>query len=177
MVVFVFLFECWVIHHQSTKNIPPVSSFAGYGDLEVLESDTFFQSPEYPQMPGPIPGMPPSGVRANDVLRAPAVFNQIGPEFSSNDLYTDTPRRVVDFDPPPERQRLSTESDGRSDGANDESRDDEEYGDMRVAVLVPYVGPGLPVWFDAFADLAAASKDAVDWIIFCEEVCERSSQS
>lgn len=44
------------------------------------------------------------------------------------------------------------------------------YDGMRVAVLVPYSGPGLPNWFDAFTDLAAASRDAVDWIIFCEEV-------
>lgn len=47
------------------------------------------------------------------------------------------------------------------------------YGDMRIAILVPYSGPGLPVWFDAFTDLAAMNKDLVDWIIFCEEVCIR----
>lgn len=45
-----------------------------------------------------------------------------------------------------------------------------EYGDMRVAVLVPYAGPGLPLWFDAFTDLAAASSAAVDWLIFCDQV-------
>lgn len=44
------------------------------------------------------------------------------------------------------------------------------YGDMRIAVLVPYSGPGLPVWFDAFTDLAAANSNLMDWIIFCEKV-------
>lgn len=44
------------------------------------------------------------------------------------------------------------------------------YGEMRIAVLVPYSGPGLPVWFDAFTDLAAANSKLMDWIIFCEEV-------
>lgn len=44
------------------------------------------------------------------------------------------------------------------------------YGDMRIAVLVPYSGPGLPVWFDAFTDLAAANRNLMDWIIFCEKV-------
>lgn len=45
-----------------------------------------------------------------------------------------------------------------------------DYEDMRVAVLVPFSGPGLPVWFDAFAELAAANSELVDWKIFCEEV-------
>lgn len=44
------------------------------------------------------------------------------------------------------------------------------YDDMRVAVLVPFSGPGLPVWFDAFAELAGANSELVDWKIFCEKV-------
>lgn len=55
-------------------------------------------------------------------------------------------------------------------GDSEEEEEEEGYGDMRVAVLVPYAGPGLPLWFDAFADLAAANSAAVDWLIFCEEV-------
>lgn len=47
----------------------------------------------------------------------------------------------------------------------------EGYGDMRVAVLLPYSGDGLPVWFDTFTHLAAANKEVIDWIVFCKEVC------
>lgn len=60
--------------------------------------------------------------------------------------------------------------DGFNGAVDGTSGEDEGYGDMRVAVLVPYSGPGLPLWFDAFTDLAAANKDLVDWIIFCDEV-------
>lgn len=73
---------------------------------------------------------------------------------------------VVHFDPPPRQQLPGLTDEGLSDYGDSE----EGYGEMRVAVLVPYSGPGLPIWFDAFTDLAAASEDAVDWIIFCEEV-------
>lgn len=54
--------------------------------------------------------------------------------------------------------------------------EDEGYGEMRVAVLIPYSGPGLPIWFDAFTDLAAANKDLIDWIIFCAEVRGRATR-
>ncbi|CAN0257147.1 unnamed protein product, partial [Discosporangium mesarthrocarpum] len=43
------------------------------------------------------------------------------------------------------------------------------YDGLRVAVVIPYIGGQLPAWFDSFAELAAASSDFVDWIIFCAE--------
>lgn len=73
---------------------------------------------------------------------------------------------IVAFEPPP--RELLPGFEAVEPHASDYT--DEGYGDMRVAVLVPYSGPGLPLWFDAFTELAAASRDAVDWIIFCEEV-------
>lgn len=78
----------------------------------------------------------------------------------------------ADLELPPRPPLLLSEeqSDNLHEELRESSGDGEGYGDMRVAVLVPYSGPGLPLWFDAFADLAAASKDLVDWIIFCEEV-------
>lgn len=58
-----------------------------------------------------------------------------------------------------------------------EDVDTPSYGDMRVAVLIPYSGAGLPVWFDAFTELAAANEELVDWIIFCEQVRQGSCSS
>lgn len=69
--------------------------------------------------------------------------------------------------PVSEEEEEPSEDSSESKGS---SQEEGGYGDMRVAVLVPYSGPGLPLWFDAFTDLAAANKDLVDWIIFCAEV-------
>lgn len=71
---------------------------------------------------------------------------------------------------PTETDSEDTDADFLRDGGDLDAGTNEGYGDMRVAVLVPYSGKGLPLWFDAFTDLASASGDLVDWIIFCEEV-------
>ncbi|CAM9638855.1 unnamed protein product, partial [Phaeothamnion confervicola] len=42
-------------------------------------------------------------------------------------------------------------------------------------MLVPFVGPSLPAYFDTFAALAATNVGLVDWIIFCTpELAARS---
>lgn len=46
----------------------------------------------------------------------------------------------------------------------------DPYGGQRVAVVVPYVGRDLPVWWDAFAEQARVNDGLMDWIIFCDEV-------
>lgn len=46
----------------------------------------------------------------------------------------------------------------------------DPYGGQRVAVVVPYVGSDLPVWWDAFAAQAQLNEGLVDWIIFCDKV-------
>lgn len=46
---------------------------------------------------------------------------------------------------------------------------DPFYG-QRVAVVVPYVGKDLPVWWDAFAEQARLNDGLIDWIIFCDQV-------
>ncbi len=79
---------------------------------------------------------------------------------------------VVDQLPPRPPLELDgqNEGPGGGDGPAGPPGEDNGYGEMRVAVLVPYSGPGLPIWFDAFTELAAANKDLIDWIIFCAEV-------
>lgn len=64
----------------------------------------------------------------------------------------------------------TVERESRQQAGRMEEDDSDDYGDMRIAVLVPYSGPGLPVWFDAFMDLAAANGKLMDWIIFCDQV-------
>lgn len=46
----------------------------------------------------------------------------------------------------------------------------DPYDGQRVAVVVPYVGTELPVWWEAFADQARFNDGLVDWIIFCDKV-------
>lgn len=75
--------------------------------------------------------------------------------------------RGAHWDPAHENNDHIADGNKQTEGAGEE---DSDYGDMRIAVLVPYSGPGLPVWFDAFTDLAAANSKIMDWIIFCEEV-------
>lgn len=40
--------------------------------------------------------------------------------------------------------------------------EEEGHGDMWVSGLVSCFGPGFPMWFDGFTELAAASAGAVD---------------
>lgn len=46
----------------------------------------------------------------------------------------------------------------------------DPYDGQRVAVVVPYVGTELPVWWEAFAEQAKFNEGLVDWIIFCDKV-------
>ena len=46
----------------------------------------------------------------------------------------------------------------------------DPYDGQRVAVVVPYVGTELPVWWEAFAEQARFNDGLVDWIIFCDKV-------
>lgn len=45
----------------------------------------------------------------------------------------------------------------------------DRFDGQRVAVVVPYVGGDLPVWWDAFAEQAKLNDGLVDWIIFCDQ--------
>ncbi|CAM9567665.1 unnamed protein product, partial [Laminaria digitata] len=45
----------------------------------------------------------------------------------------------------------------------------DPYDGQRVAVVVPYVGTELPVWWEAFAEQARFNDGLVDWIIFCDK--------
>lgn len=46
----------------------------------------------------------------------------------------------------------------------------DPYNGQRVAVVVPYVGRDLPVWWDVFAEQAKLNVGLIDWIIFCDQV-------
>ena len=46
----------------------------------------------------------------------------------------------------------------------------DPYDGQRVAVVVPYVGSELPVWWEAFAEQARFNDGLVDWLIFCDKV-------
>lgn len=46
----------------------------------------------------------------------------------------------------------------------------DPYDGQRVAVVVPYVGRDLPVWWDVFAEQAKLNDGLIDWIIFCDQV-------
>lgn len=46
----------------------------------------------------------------------------------------------------------------------------DPFHGQRVAVVVPYVGRDLPVWWDAFAEQARLNDGLIDWIIFCDQV-------
>ncbi|CAM9704947.1 unnamed protein product, partial [Discosporangium mesarthrocarpum] len=45
----------------------------------------------------------------------------------------------------------------------------DSYGGQKVAILVPYIGAELPVWWDVFAQHAGYNDGLVDWLIFCDE--------
>lgn len=50
------------------------------------------------------------------------------------------------------------------------------YDGQRVAVVVPYIGSDLPVWWDAFTEQARHNEGLVDWIIFCDQVTPTTSR-
>lgn len=45
----------------------------------------------------------------------------------------------------------------------------DQFDGQRVAVVVPYIGRDLPVWWDAFAEQARLNDGLIDWILFCDE--------
>lgn len=45
----------------------------------------------------------------------------------------------------------------------------DPFDGQRVAVVVPYIGRELPVWWDAFAEQARLNDGLIDWIIFCDQ--------
>lgn len=53
----------------------------------------------------------------------------------------------------------------------------DPFDGQRVAVVVPYIGRDLPVWWDAFAEQARFNDGLIDWIVFCDEVSTIMSQS
>lgn len=48
----------------------------------------------------------------------------------------------------------------------------DQFNGQKVAVVVPYVGKDLPVWWDAFAEQARLNDGLVDWIIFCDQASD-----
>lgn len=112
---------------------------------------------------------------------------EIGIAREENDYHHDRHRRHYEFlHPRDDADRDDGRGDGGGGGGGDRAEktggsirgarrqwrriEDDDYGDMRIAVLVPFSGTGLPVWFDLFLDLAEANKKLIDWILFCEEV-------
>lgn len=167
-------FEFWVMHHHNPDPAP------------VRDTS---------RVPGMAPGPPRNATtQSTPVFRHPMVAPDTGGrKDSAGAAGTQTLAQqeevkaanggggTIVFEPPklpplalpPDLKDDAASPDNADDGREGEEEQEEEeegYGDMRVAVLVPYSGPGLPLWFDAFTELAAASSAAVDWIIFCEEV-------
>lgn len=48
----------------------------------------------------------------------------------------------------------------------------DPFDGQRVAVVVPYIGTDLPVWWDAFAEQARLNDGLIDWIIFCDQASQ-----
>lgn len=149
------------LYLDSYSRLPGVVSPGSVKDQDSLprpgvpsgpDSRTGSKTEDY-DVPGDVPGEPRT--------ESPAAPAAVGLDHPKDDDAN------VAFELPP-REPLSQAHD-RVSGSEDED-EEEGYGDMRVAVLVPYSGPGLPIWFDAFTDLAASNKDLVDWLIFCEQV-------
>ncbi|CAN0276732.1 unnamed protein product [Pylaiella littoralis] len=159
-LLFAFVvFEFWVMHHHAPSHDGSPTRHHYYPLSKVpvglpIGVDDKQESPALPREPS-LPGsMREPSVPAHDRNHAvdqPRSREEPSESKDSSDI------AVLGL--PPRPPPLSEGS----------GSDDEGYGDMRVAVLVPYSGPGLPLWFDAFTDLAAANRDLVDWIIFCEE--------
>lgn len=166
--VLLIVFEFWVMHHHNpephskhhTSRVPGMSP---------LRNDT--------KRPGQRPEVlnsmvePDIGARQDSAV---AGTQTLAPQEELKDAES-VNGGPVGFEPPKPplvpselKDDASPDSPASEDGGGEGEED--EYGGMRVAVLVPYSGPGLPLWFDAFTELAAASAAAVDWIIFCEEV-------
>lgn len=165
-VLFVIAFEFALMHrHDLDKHSnadhhfssPEMGSLFGGGIVPPAPPPL----PSHTKLPLP-PAMPDSSKPDSKIERP-----DHAPEEEAGDQERENAIGAVDA--PPLRQQEGLGS-GVPPSQLVDNTEGNEYGDMRVAVLVPYAGPGLPLWFDAFTDLAAASSAAVDWLIFCEEV-------
>ncbi|CAM9865198.1 unnamed protein product [Ectocarpus sp. 12 AP-2014] len=172
LLVSVVLVELWVMHHHGPthRHNPTPQYLDSYSRLPGVVSPGKAEEHDSLSRPG-APSVPDSMRAARsrteddeDVPREPRTERPAAPAAVAWD-HPKEDRATVAFELPP-RQTLSGSHDDGVSGSEDE---DGGYGDMRVAVLIPYSGPGLPIWFDAFTDLAASNKDLVDWLIFCEE--------
>lgn len=151
--------------HEPSPEVPSVLS---YGGADVHDPAAIPGAPSVPDsMKGgaPVPGHDRTDSK-KQWQRPPSASGGAAIDVEDGAGFRLPPRQPLDFD--------VRDAEGSASSDDDESgglgEQDKGYGEMRVAVLIPYSGPGLPIWFDAFTDLAAANKDLVDWIIFCAEV-------
>lgn len=171
VLLFTFVaFEFWVLHHHG----PTQDGLHRHGDytsprlpgaFPVEGGDEHISSAALPDEPSV-----PDSMKGGSVAGTEAAGQQHQKQRGTAPQAKDD--AAVSFTLPA-RPLLEEEKTGELSELRVSSEEDDGYGDMRVAVLVPYSGPGLPLWFDAFTDLAAANKDLVDWIIFCAEVCRK----
>lgn len=176
VLLFTFVaFECWVMHHHGPTDQERHGDYLPrWPGAFPVEDEVKHNSAALPGEALPretLPGEPslPDSMKRGAVAgtESPAVQGQ-EPGAAAQAPKTEDDG-VAGFTLP--ARPVSVEEDsGHSSESEESKEEDEGYGGMRVAVLVPYSGPGLPLWFDAFTDLAAANKDLVDWIIFCAEV-------
>lgn len=172
VLLFTFIaFEFWVMHHHGPTDHgrhgdnPPRLPGAFPIEDEVRDSATVLPAEIIPDKPSLRDSTKAGAVAGTEspVQQAPTAAAQATPKTEDNSAAFTLPSRPVSGG--------GEEPSGDSSESTGSSEEEEDgYGDMRIAVLVPYSGPGLPLWFDAFTDLAAANKDLVDWIIFCAEV-------
>lgn len=151
-------------HHPTPQYLDSYSRLPGVVSPGKAEEHDSLPRPGAPSVPDSMRAARSRTEDDEDVPREPRTERPAAPAAVAWD-HPKEDRDTVAFELPP-RQTLS----GSHDGVPGSEDENEGYGDMRVAVLIPYSGPGLPIWFDAFTDLAASNKDLVDWLIFCEEV-------
>lgn len=162
-------FEFWVMHHHS-PDPPPVRDTSRVPGMASgpPRDDTTKNPPvvRHPMVAADTGGRKDSATAAGTQTLA----QQEGKSANGGTVVLEPPKLPPDLtdDTAPANTNAHAGGEGEEEEEYDEG--EEGYGDMRVAVLVPYSGPGLPLWFDAFTELAAASSAVVDWIIFCEEV-------
>ena len=171
VLLFTFVaFEVWVLHHHGPTDQER------HGDYKPRWPGAFPED-EVKQASAALPGeaLPGEALPAEpslpDWMKGAAVVAETEPPVNPTEepgAGAQTPK--TGGDGVAGDLTLTARPMSEEDESGGSREEDEGYGDMRVAVLVPYSGPGLPLWFDAFTDLAAANKDLVDWIIFCAEV-------
>lgn len=171
--VLLIVFEFWVMHYHDPephpKHHPSRVPGMALSEIPGSRNDTKLpgQPPEVLQsMVEPdIGGGHDSGTVGTQTLAPQEELEDAESVNGGAEVFE--PPKLQPLVPPELKDDASPDPPAGEDGGGG---GEEGYGDMRVAVLVPYSGPGLPLWFDAFTELAAASAAAVDWIIFCDEV-------